>query len=293
MEQAGSGFLTMIDSYKGYGHDKEPKVILNRPGFVVLCLCDLLFQEEASSEEQIGTTSRGMLSGELQDLYQSLVRKDLHQNHIGEGYSFESFRLTPEAVIKVLRTALDDVDTIAANEVTKENFKKAMESAFYKALMKEKQKDLMERVLMEAEAQRVFIEERAPMIERALRVLIEERDFVKAELVEELMGKRTLIEEKLKDFRENLRKVHMESKEAYPEDAKTMAELNGADDAYNENEQRLIQALLNNPKITYNQLAQELGVSTRTAARTLASLVEKEQIERVGNNRTGYWKILR
>ena len=61
----------------------------------------------------------------------------------------------------------------------------------------------------------------------------------------------------------------------------------------NDDEKKIIRKLLKNPKITYEQLAQELGVSRKTVSRKLASLVEKKQIERVGNNRTGFWKITR
>lgn len=69
----------------------------------------------------------------------------------------------------------------------------------------------------------------------------------------------------------------------------------GVDEAIplDKDEQRIIQELAKKPNITYNELMLKLGVSRKTVSRKLASLVEKEQIERVGNNRTGYWKITR
>ncbi|MBP7161230.1 MarR family transcriptional regulator [Myxococcota bacterium] len=51
--------------------------------------------------------------------------------------------------------------------------------------------------------------------------------------------------------------------------------------------------LIKNPEITYSQLASEIGVSRRTISRAMASLVKKEFIERVGNNKSGFWKIIR
>ncbi len=58
-------------------------------------------------------------------------------------------------------------------------------------------------------------------------------------------------------------------------------------------EKKVILELIKNPENTYNQLASEIGVSRRTVSRAVASLVEKKYIERIGNNKTGYWKIIR
>lgn len=58
-------------------------------------------------------------------------------------------------------------------------------------------------------------------------------------------------------------------------------------------EKKLILELIKNPKYTYNQLASEIGISRRTVSRTVASLVEKNYIERVGNHKSGFWKIIR
>ncbi|MGI6326772.1 MAG: RNA-binding domain-containing protein [Saccharofermentanales bacterium] len=58
-------------------------------------------------------------------------------------------------------------------------------------------------------------------------------------------------------------------------------------------EKKLILELIKNPKYTYNQLASEIGISRRTVSRTVASLVEKKYIERIGNHKSGFWKIIR
>jgi predicted HTH transcriptional regulator len=58
-------------------------------------------------------------------------------------------------------------------------------------------------------------------------------------------------------------------------------------------EKKLILELIKNPKYTYNQLASEIGISRRTVSRTVASLVEKKHIERIGNHKSGFWKIIR
>lgn len=50
MERGGPGFQAMINSYEGYGDDKQPGVLIY-PGFLDLRLFDLLFQEELYPEE--------------------------------------------------------------------------------------------------------------------------------------------------------------------------------------------------------------------------------------------------
>ncbi len=54
MERGGTGFQAMINSYRGYGDEKQPGVLIY-PGFLNLRLFDLLFQEESSSEELTDT----------------------------------------------------------------------------------------------------------------------------------------------------------------------------------------------------------------------------------------------
>ena len=60
-----------------------------------------------------------------------------------------------------------------------------------------------------------------------------------------------------------------------------------------QSEKMIILELVRNPKATYNQLSAETGISRRSVSRAITSLSEKKYIERVGNNKTGFWKIIR
>lgn len=53
----------------------------------------------------------------------------------------------------------------------------------------------------------------------------------------------------------------------------------------------LIEILRKNPKSTYDNLAKQMGISRSTVKRTIKTLVENGQIERIGGRRYGYWKI--
>jgi len=59
------------------------------------------------------------------------------------------------------------------------------------------------------------------------------------------------------------------------------------------NEQSVILELIKNPKITYSGIADETGIARRTVSRVIASLIERQYIEREGNNKSGYWRIIR
>lgn len=67
---------------------------------------------------------------------------------------------------------------------------------------------------------------------------------------------------------------------------------NLADDL-NNNEKRILLELISNPSVPYNTLVSELKISRRTVSRVFNSLVEKGYIERIGTNKTVYWKILK
>ena len=56
-------------------------------------------------------------------------------------------------------------------------------------------------------------------------------------------------------------------------------------------ESSVILELIKNPSITYSELAGETKLSRRTVSRVLANLAEKQYIVRVGNNKSGYWKV--
>lgn len=59
----------------------------------------------------------------------------------------------------------------------------------------------------------------------------------------------------------------------------------------NENEQKLLSLLFEDPGYTVTQLSHILKVSRKTIASRLKALKEKGAIERVGSDRKGYWKI--
>jgi len=47
------------------------------------------------------------------------------------------------------------------------------------------------------------------------------------------------------------------------------------------------------PKTTLDVMTEKLQVSKRTVSRIFKNLQEKNIIERIGSNKTGYWKILK
>ena len=57
-------------------------------------------------------------------------------------------------------------------------------------------------------------------------------------------------------------------------------------------DQKIIIEMRNNPKITYDELAEMLSVSRATIKRKVNDLSAKGIIKRIGNNRSGYWEIL-
>ncbi len=59
------------------------------------------------------------------------------------------------------------------------------------------------------------------------------------------------------------------------------------------NEKRILLELINNPNINYDIIVEELGISRRTVSRVFNQLVDKGFIERIGTNKTGYWKVIK
>lgn len=56
---------------------------------------------------------------------------------------------------------------------------------------------------------------------------------------------------------------------------------------------KMIRKMIENPKITQNELAITLGVSKRTVQRTIEELVKENKVIRVGSKRVGYWEVLK
>ena len=60
----------------------------------------------------------------------------------------------------------------------------------------------------------------------------------------------------------------------------------------NKTEKMILELLLSDSNLTVADLIQKTGKAERTVKRGLASLKEKGLIERVGSDKTGYWKVL-
>ncbi|MDD3138910.1 MAG: putative DNA binding domain-containing protein [Lachnospiraceae bacterium] len=58
-----------------------------------------------------------------------------------------------------------------------------------------------------------------------------------------------------------------------------------------ENEQNVLNMIRSNPKITQKQLQETTGITIGTIKRLLPRLQEKGKLERIGNRRSGQWKV--
>ncbi len=67
----------------------------------------------------------------------------------------------------------------------------------------------------------------------------------------------------------------------------------GVTDEVTDAERRILDKLRIDPGYSYVMIAENLGISKKTVAAHIKSLKEKGVIERVGNNKTGHWKINR
>ena len=60
----------------------------------------------------------------------------------------------------------------------------------------------------------------------------------------------------------------------------------------NVNEQIILDFIIKNPNISQKEISEKSKIPYRTVQRLIASLKSKNLIERVGSNKTGYWKLL-
>ena len=58
-------------------------------------------------------------------------------------------------------------------------------------------------------------------------------------------------------------------------------------------EKQIIDIIKVNPRITYDELEAETSKSTATVKHCISSLKKKQCIERIGSNKSGFWKIVR
>ena len=54
---------------------------------------------------------------------------------------------------------------------------------------------------------------------------------------------------------------------------------------------RILELLIDNPKITMAEIAEKLNVAKRTIEREVKQLRETGHVERIGSKRFGHWKI--
>ena len=61
----------------------------------------------------------------------------------------------------------------------------------------------------------------------------------------------------------------------------------------NDIQNKIIELITNNNKITQNEIADTIGVNVRTIKRNFKVLIDNSVIERIGSDKTGYWQILK
>ena len=61
----------------------------------------------------------------------------------------------------------------------------------------------------------------------------------------------------------------------------------------NKTEKAVLGLLIDNPEMTAEEIAIEVGVTKRTVERTLVSLKKKGLIERIGSNKNGSWAVVK
>lgn len=69
--------------------------------------------------------------------------------------------------------------------------------------------------------------------------------------------------------------------------------ISGVDSGLNENENAILNVVKTNPSISTKDLSISLNIPFRSVQRYLSNLKEKGIIERVGSNKSGYWRVLK
>lgn len=59
----------------------------------------------------------------------------------------------------------------------------------------------------------------------------------------------------------------------------------------NQTQQKIIEMILLNPKMTQTAMAEELGITSRAVKKSIKELNEKGMLKRVGSARSGYWEV--
>lgn len=59
----------------------------------------------------------------------------------------------------------------------------------------------------------------------------------------------------------------------------------------NQTQQKIIEIILLNPKMTQTAMAEELGITSRAVKKSIKELNEKGMLKRVDSARSGYWEV--
>ena len=62
-------------------------------------------------------------------------------------------------------------------------------------------------------------------------------------------------------------------------------------DPINEPINEVLAVIRDYPALSKEKIAEKIGMSRATVTRALAKLVEAGKIQRIGSNKTGYWKV--
>jgi predicted HTH transcriptional regulator len=65
------------------------------------------------------------------------------------------------------------------------------------------------------------------------------------------------------------------------------------DEKVTKNQQLMLDSIIRNPHITLDELAKIAGISLRKIKENISKLKDKGLLERIGANKSGYWKVIK
>ena len=63
-------------------------------------------------------------------------------------------------------------------------------------------------------------------------------------------------------------------------------------DKFTDIEIKILELVRKEPRISQSRLSEEIGISKRTITKNMNELQRRNVLKRIGNNKSGYWKIL-
>lgn len=72
---------------------------------------------------------------------------------------------------------------------------------------------------------------------------------------------------------------------------KTGTDMENVSENLSPNQQKMINAIKDNKKITYIELSKLIGIAPTNVARNIKKLVESKKLTRVGSAKGGHWKV--